>query len=273
MRVGKAGEGIMRAASSRAAQTKPAHPDAQPAGQTARERCGLGLALALATLGAFSPVAATAQNVGLPLAGPAAEALTLADARTVPPELLGRAAVPPDWSIAEAARRIYGHVDGQVLSRVVLANPGQPDPRRVRPVEPLTFPALATEQTPLPGSRLVRVAREPDLNTALAAVRDGDDDGLSLRLCLHYHPAYGLACDVVVDETYADAATAHAALAALPPRAFQSAVLLDGFLPGTIFYSTLPLPRLCPAPVCPAGSTILARNAEGGPRDANACLP
>lgn len=263
----------MGAASSMAARAATALKAAGQAGRTVRERRGVGLALVVAAWGAFSPVAAQARKAAVPLSGPLAEASTLADTRTVPPESLGTATVPPDWSITEAVRRIYGRVDGQVLARVVLANPGQPDPRRVRPRRPLAFPALAADQDLPAGSRLVRLARAPDLEAALAAVRDGEDDGLSLRLCLHYHPAYGLACDVVVDETYADAAAAHAALAALPPRAVQAAVLLDGFLPGAIFYSSLPSPRTCPVPACPAGATIIAHNAAQGISDAAYCLP
>jgi len=263
----------MRAASNRAAQTTATRMDAEPAGRTPRERRGVGLALALAALGAFSPGAALAQTLAVPLPGPAAEALTLADARTIPPELLGAAVVPPDWSINEAAQRVYGHVDGQVLARLAQANHVRLDPGRPHPSRALVFPALACSQTPPTGARLVRVARAPDLNAALAAVRDGDQDGLSLRLCLHFHPAYGLACDVVVDETYADAVAAHAALAALPPWAVQSAVLLEGFLPGTIFYSMLPPPRTCPAPPCPEGAASIARNAEQGLRNVSYCLP
>lgn len=261
----------MRAASSRAAQTSATRTDAERAGRAARERRGVGLALALAALGAFPPGAVLARTLAVPLPGPAAETLTLADARTIPPESLGAAVVPPDWSISEAAQRVYGHVDGQVLARVAQANQAQADPGRAHASRALVFPALACEQTPPAGARLVRVARAPDLNAALAAVRDGD--GLPLRLCLHFHPAYGLACDVVVDETYADAVAAHAALGALPSWAVQSAVLLEGFLPGTIFYSMLPPSRTCPAPPCPEGAAILARNAEQGLRNVSYCLP
>lgn len=251
-------------------------------GRTILPRGGVGLALAMAAWGTLAPLAVLstqARAASWALSGPSdkkspqAQTQVQAQVQLAAPVLLGLAAVPPDWSVAEAARRIYGHVDGQVLARVALANPGQPDPRRVHPERQLIFPALAACALPPSGSRLVRVARTADLAAGLALVHQIQDEGLSLRLCLHFHPAYGLACDVIVDETYAEPAAAHAALAGLPSALAQNAVLLEGFLPGTILYSSLPQPRSCPAPAIPVGAATLAQSAAQGLRDVQYCLP
>ncbi|KHK00611.1 hypothetical protein [Desulfovibrio sp. TomC] len=254
--------------------------------RTVRQRGGVGLALALAAWGSLAPLAVfptQARAAASAVSGPSDKTSPQAQAQSQPqvqeqpqaaaPVFLGMAAVPPDWSVAEAARRIYGYVDGQVLARVALANPGPADPRRVRPQRQLLFPALAACPLPPVGSRLVRVARKADLAAGLALVRQTQDEGVRLRLCLHFHPTYGLACDVIVDETYADPAAAHAALAGLPPGLAQNAVLLDGFLPGTMLYSSLPQPRSCPAPAIPAGPAVFAQTAAQGLRDVPYCLP
>jgi len=167
---------------------------------------------------------------------PAASAGTSATASALP-ERLGQAPSPKGWTVTRQANRVYGDAGRPILAALAAANPGV-DLDRVRAGQTLVFPAI--KAAPLPaGACLVAVARADTLAEAFVAMTARQTGDVPLALFVTFQPGTGLHFDVVEKSLHADAASAGAALAALPPRLAATARLVEHYPQGTVFFTAM----------------------------------
>ena len=232
--------GVPEGLSSQAVRTKqadapaPAAHEAGPTGGSATETPSSSLpqtalpVAATATPAGEEPIIVVApETVAPPAAGQA-------------PALLGVAAARPGWTVTRQANRVYGASDRHIFGLLAKANPGV-DFDRIRAGQPVSFPAIEASALPA-GTYLVVVGQADSLDKAFALLEDDRGSDVPLALYVTFQPGTGLHFDVVENILHPDAATATAALVALPPRLAATARLVEHYPQGTVFFTDMGLP-------------------------------
>jgi len=179
-----------------------------------------------------------------------------------PPRVLGEMVMRPGWNLSKAAARLYGNGGRRVMQDVAAANPDIADLDLVRPGARVAFPARQAE--PLPGGAcVVLLDRAADLDAAFAALARLREEVSQAVLYAHFSPRTGLAFDVVLNRYHTDAASAQAALEALPRKAAATARVVAYGGDVAVAYSALE-PASAGAPATagsPATVRTVAQNA------------
>jgi len=179
-----------------------------------------------------------------------------------PPRVLGEMVMRPGWNLSKAAARLYGNGGRRVMQDVAAANPDIADLDLVRPGARVAFPARQAE--PLPGGAcVVLLDRAADLDAAFAALARLREEVSQAVLYAHFSSRTGLTFDVVLNRYHADAASAQAALEALPRKAAATARVVAYGGDVAVAYSALE-PASAGAPATagsPATVRTVAQNA------------
>jgi len=154
------------------------------------------------------------------------------------PEILGQVKIRLGWAVSKRSAKIYGSGGKTIMSRVAAVNAGLGDLDKVRPGQVVAFPALRTAAPPL-GARLVRVGKAETLEQGLIYLEGMPKSWPELRLFATYHPDEGMSFEIVLDHIYMDAIEVRHAVVSLPPELASKSVILEDFLPRTVFFSKM----------------------------------